>query len=325
MIGSNAQDKKHRRDTARCREGVCTPTSFFLMSRESIDHSMVERVYLSTLEFRTRFPEPVDELVVVLDSSGGDIHSAYIIIKLLRKCCSKLTVVIPRWAKSAATLIRLAADEIAMTEVAEMGPLDPQVREPGAAYSRAVLDEYMALSALRQDTLATLDLVMPLIWTRTGIDLRELLEPITRFVAQLMAPVYNQIDPKTHGSHMRTMNISKDYAQRVLKRWGRMTDERAKDVAQQIVEGYPCHAFVIDLMEVRSLGLPGREVSAEEERELAHLIRLTQRFNFVGTLHEADQAAEVGQMVAASSETDASHADTGCRGGDDCAEDGEME
>ena len=39
----------------------------------------------------------------------------------------KLTFIIPRWAKSAATLLVCGGDEILMTPVAELGPLDPQI------------------------------------------------------------------------------------------------------------------------------------------------------------------------------------------------------
>ena len=69
-----------------------------------------------------------DKLDVIIDSGGGDIDSAYNLAQLFRRYGSKeLVFIIPRWAKSAATLLACAGDRILMTPVAELGPIDPQI------------------------------------------------------------------------------------------------------------------------------------------------------------------------------------------------------
>jgi hypothetical protein len=72
----------------------------------------------------------VDHLHVVLESSGGDLDSAIKLTKMLRWHCNELSVIVPFWAKSAASLVAISADHIVMTPYAELGPIDPQVADP---------------------------------------------------------------------------------------------------------------------------------------------------------------------------------------------------
>jgi ClpP class serine protease len=52
-------------------------------------------------------------LDVILESSGGSIDAAYNIALLLRRYAKdELNIIIPRWAKSAATVIACAGDKI---------------------------------------------------------------------------------------------------------------------------------------------------------------------------------------------------------------------
>jgi hypothetical protein len=70
----------------------------------------------------------VDKLDLVIVSPGGDGTAAETILHLCRKyCLNQFRVVIPAFAKSAATLIALGADEIVMGESSELGPIDAQI------------------------------------------------------------------------------------------------------------------------------------------------------------------------------------------------------
>lgn len=70
----------------------------------------------------------VENLDLIVVSPGGDGTVAETILHLCRKyCTNQLRVVIPAFAKSAATLIALGADEIVMGESSEIGPIDAQV------------------------------------------------------------------------------------------------------------------------------------------------------------------------------------------------------
>lgn len=70
------------------------------------------------------------EIDVWLESAGGDAHAAYKLFLDLRSRASKIRVVVPDFAKSAATLFVLGTDEVHMGPAAELGPLDMQMETP---------------------------------------------------------------------------------------------------------------------------------------------------------------------------------------------------
>jgi ATP-dependent protease ClpP protease subunit len=70
----------------------------------------------------------VGKLDLIVVSPGGDGTVAETILHLCRKYCdNQFRVAIPAFAKSAATLMALGADEIVMGESSEIGPIDAQV------------------------------------------------------------------------------------------------------------------------------------------------------------------------------------------------------
>ena len=177
------------------------------------------------------------KIILVLNSPGGDIDAAYSLCQILRAQCQCFEIVVPMWAKSAATLLCLAADKILMTPLAELGPLDVQVREPGEVNFKGALDEYQAIMYVREEALNTLDNTVRLILSRTGMDIRDILAPAGNFVSNLVSPLYNQIDPVKLGRRARQLDIGYQYALRVLKKYGEFEDYLCNWVANKIVYG----------------------------------------------------------------------------------------
>ena len=72
------------------------------------------------------------DLVLILHSDGGLSLSAERIIDVCRNYCiqrndgSKFFVIVPKKAKSAATIVALGSDKIYLRDTAELGPVDPQ-------------------------------------------------------------------------------------------------------------------------------------------------------------------------------------------------------
>lgn len=67
------------------------------------------------------------EFHLLLRSPGGDGEQAVRAIRVLQSRCSKLVIVVPDVAKSAATLLALGADEIRLGPASDLGPVDPQM------------------------------------------------------------------------------------------------------------------------------------------------------------------------------------------------------
>lgn len=89
--------------------------------------------------------DPGRPLHVLLASPGGDGETAIRMVRSMQMRCSKLIMIIPDMAKSAATLVCLGADEIVMGPVGDLGPVDPQFplgsRLVGAKDIVAAVDE----------------------------------------------------------------------------------------------------------------------------------------------------------------------------------------
>ena len=69
------------------------------------------------------------ELILVLNSPGGDALTAERIVNVCRSFSSNggFSVIVPKMAKSAATMVCLGAKKIYMSKTSELGPIDPQI------------------------------------------------------------------------------------------------------------------------------------------------------------------------------------------------------
>jgi hypothetical protein len=69
----------------------------------------------------------VRKIALFLYSIGGDTMVPWPLVNLIREYCDQFTVLVPHKAHSAATLVCLGADEIVMTKMAQLSPVDPSV------------------------------------------------------------------------------------------------------------------------------------------------------------------------------------------------------
>jgi hypothetical protein len=65
-----------------------------------------------------------------LYSTGGITIAGYALVNLIREFCEEFNVIIPFKALSCATLISLGANEIIMTPMGQLSPIDPSVHHP---------------------------------------------------------------------------------------------------------------------------------------------------------------------------------------------------
>ncbi|MDP2950992.1 MAG: hypothetical protein Q8N55_01265, partial [bacterium] len=66
-----------------------------------------------------------ESIDLLLHSSGGDTMVPWRLVSMIREYCNKFSVLIPYKAHSSATMIALGADEIIMTDLSELSPIDP--------------------------------------------------------------------------------------------------------------------------------------------------------------------------------------------------------
>lgn len=101
---------------------LATHTVLLLCDEHSLTRFAADRMYGALAGADAQKP-----ILLILNSTGGDVAAAYLIAKLCREHTkSTFEVAVPRRAKSAATLICCGADKIHMGSLSELGPIDPQ-------------------------------------------------------------------------------------------------------------------------------------------------------------------------------------------------------
>ena len=70
------------------------------------------------------------DLDLLLHTTGGSIDAAEKLMGMMRRHVdsAKLRIIVPDFAKSAGTLMVLGADSVVMSDMSELGPIDPQAR-----------------------------------------------------------------------------------------------------------------------------------------------------------------------------------------------------
>lgn len=99
-----------------------------------------------------------ENLDILIHSPGGDPGAAESLIEILRTRFKSIRFIIPDQAKSAATMMCCASDEVLMDERSELGPIDPQLvitRPDGriiTAPGQAIIDQFdKAKEAIAKD------------------------------------------------------------------------------------------------------------------------------------------------------------------------------
>ena len=204
-------------------------------------------------------PQENVQIDLWLESGGGNAHSAYKIALLLRAYASRLLVVVPDFAKSAATLLALAADEIYMGLAAELGPLDAQIpNEGGIVTMISALDVARSLEELTETSMAQAFKGGADVLQITGLSRAESLEAMLTFSAQFMEPIIRQMDPRMIHWSSTLLDVAMSYGTRLLSgREGAGPHPEAENIPRSLVEDYPSHGFVISREEAAGrLGLP---------------------------------------------------------------------
>lgn len=218
--------------------------------------------------YKELFTKKFKILDVIIQTPGGDIDAAYKLTKLLRNSSERINMIVPLYAKSAGTLVCIAGDTIIMTTLAELGPLDTQIREEQEGDSpiyRSALNGFKALEQVQLHTLETMDIAVKLILQNSGMKISEAVTLATKFAGSTSGTLYQQLDPKKIGECARALEIGERYGIIILTKYLGWTKDKADEVIKTLVKSYPAHSFVIDSDELCSLGFPAKSASEEEE------------------------------------------------------------
>jgi hypothetical protein len=83
-------------------------------------------------------------LDLIIHSPGGSPEAAESIVEAIRSKFSNVRIIVPSYAKSAATMMAMSANEIILARDAELGPIDPQmITANGYSPAEAIKEQFL--------------------------------------------------------------------------------------------------------------------------------------------------------------------------------------
>jgi hypothetical protein len=212
-----------------------------------------------------------ENVLLFLTTAGGNPDVAYRIARYLQKKYRKFTVYVDTYCKSAGTLITLGADEVIMSDRAELGPLDVQLLKPDELGERdSGLDLIHALERLKETSYEVFEEFFWTLWREGGgqISTKSALDIATHVTSGLLSPIYHQIEPMKLGQFYRAMEIAEEYGSRLNSR-----GNLKANALHLLIYDYPSHSFVIDRSEAQQFLFESVREPDEQEMQVAMEIR----------------------------------------------------
>jgi hypothetical protein len=189
-------------------------------------------------------------VALLIESPGGEAEYAYRIGRLFQRRASTFTVIVPQWAKSAATLLSLGGSKIIMGRDAELGPLDVQIWDDDKEEFGSALNAVQSLERLNAFVLTALDQSMQLLLSRTRKKSDALLPLVFDHTSKFVRPLLEKIDTIELTRKSRELKVAEQYAVRLMK--SNYSWSEAERIGRALVERYPTHGFVIDREETEA-------------------------------------------------------------------------
>jgi hypothetical protein len=259
------------------------------------------------------------EIDLILNSGGGSAHDAYRIIKLFRNNFNTVNVVVPYWAKSAATLLALGAHRVILDDMGELGPLDVQIHKmredsPDFAKESALTDEHsLKIIETRSRSLFHSMFEGTYANAKIPINRNELAELLFDYIAKFYQPLLTQISPFKLGDNKRKLDIAEHYARRILGMFNHNIPEEKKNyLIDYLVNGCPDHEYVVDYELIKRL-LPtvmrAAELGPDYEMTLAamcdKMIRTGSEITLIGFLSMGEPLKSTARVAERPKKTNA--------------------
>lgn len=209
-----------------------------------------------------------EKIDLFLYSTGGDTMVPWRLVSMIREYCERFSVLVPYKAHSAATMIALGADEIVMSNLSELSPIDPSTanvfnpQDPNSPQGRIPISV--------EDVVAYFDLAK----NKFGIKEDESLEQVfSRFVS-----ANPQIHPLALGNVNRIHNLIRLLARQLLKSHREtLSEEEVEKIVEFFTEKLYSHQYFIGRHEAKeSLGL--KTVSFADENTATLMTQLYEAY-----------------------------------------------
>jgi len=226
---------------------------------------------------------------LILTTYGGDPDAGYRLVKIIKRYYKKFILYVMGSCKSTGTLISLGADEIAMGDFGEFGPLDIQLTKEDEMSSLSGLSYTQSIQSLTEEIFKTFEHSFLAVKERSAgtITTKTAAEIGSKLAVGLLSPVSAQIDPIKLGEVLRAINIAKAYGSRIAP--------KHPELIKKLIEDYPSHGFVIDFEEAKDIFPNVRQLNENEqalESVLLHIVRKETESRIVDEIEHSGEGVE---------------------------------
>jgi hypothetical protein len=208
----------------------------------------------------------VDQIDLLLYSRGGHTLSGFRIPGLVREYCERFAVLVPYRAHSTATLVALGADEIVMTPLAELSPVDPSTNgpfNPPAPVQVAPGEVVPTIPVSVEDVAGYLNLARE----EAGIRSQEHVQTVFERLAA-------DVRPLALGGVYRARSQIRMLIRKLLNlHSSRVSRWRANKIVKVLSEELLSHDYLITRSEAQEIGLKVKFATQDEERLMLALFR----------------------------------------------------
>ena len=177
-----------------------------------------------------------------LYSTGGDTMVPWRLVSMIREYCDKFSVLVPYKAHSAATMIALGSDEIVMSDLSELSPIDPSTANVFNPPDPQNLQNKIPISV--EDVMAYFDLAKNKFGIKSD---KELALIFNKFVE-----ANPQIHPLALGNINRMHNLIRILAKRLLKSHKMpIKEEEIEKIVDYFTEKLYSHQYIIGRKEAK--------------------------------------------------------------------------
>jgi hypothetical protein len=204
-------------------------------------------------------------LCLFLVTSGGDPGAAFIIGRILQQRYERIFGYVSGYCKSAGTLAMIAAHELVIGDLGDLGPLDIQIAKSDDLVSmNSGLTATTALDELRAESFNSFEKTFLKIMQRSSgnISFRMASEIAANMTVGLFSPIYSQIQAMHLGEVGRANNITREYGVRLE----RVSENLVPRGLGRLAYSYPSHDFVIDRTEAKLIFRNVRPPEALEQQ-----------------------------------------------------------
>jgi hypothetical protein len=230
--------------------------------RRGLETQIAADIFPFFLEHLARMG-PQEKIDLYLYSTGGITMAGYGMVNLMKEFCKSFNVIVPFKAFSCATLVALGADEIVMTKMAQLSPIDPSIQSPLGPQvpipGQPGATQVVPLSV--EDAMSFLDLAKKYV----GSD-----EDNT-----LMAKMFEKLSDSVHPLALGAVNRVREqigFLASTLLSTHIGDKKRVDKIVETLIRGRFSHDYLISRKEAKNvIQLPVGDVSTDLEEKIVSL------------------------------------------------------